>query len=128
VQLGADWAGGWAVQEREQLVELSITQEQGRAWWVVAAAGEIDIASASQLDEALDNAMSAGHERIAVDLRRVSFMDSTGLRSLIAADRHLAELDGELAVAPPGAARRLLEVAGVTGVLRIVESIEDLES
>lgn len=111
-------------------MELSITQSgDARGWWAVAAAGEIDIASASQLDEALDAAVSAGHTRIAVDLRDVSFMDSTGLRSLITVDRRLNELNGALAlVAPGGAARRLLEVAGVTGVLRIVDSIEDLPS
>lgn len=109
-------------------MELTIDRSRDdRGWAVVTANGEIDIATATQLDEALEASVSEGHAHVAVDLEQVSFMDSTGLRSLIACDRRVGELEGELAiVAPSGAARRILEVTGVAGTLRVVDSVRDL--
>lgn len=109
-------------------MELNIDRfRDDRGWAVVAATGELDIATATQLDRALDASVSEGHAHVAVDLEQVSFMDSTGLRSLIACDRRVGELNGELAiVAPSGAARRILEITGVAGSLRVVDSVDEL--
>jgi anti-anti-sigma factor len=45
--------------------------------------GELDIATAPQLDEALAQARETGAASIVVDLQAVSFIDSSGLNVLI---------------------------------------------
>lgn len=109
-------------------MELSVDRSRDdRGWVVVAAHGEIDIATATKLDEALEASMGEGHSYIAVDLEHVSFMDSTGLRSIVSCVRRVGEAEGELAiVAPSGPARRILEITGVAGTLRVVDSQHDL--
>lgn len=108
---------------------LTVTTSEHDGWSTVTPQGEIDISSAPQLDEAFDGVLEGGAERVAVDLRGVTFMDSTGLRSLILAHRRLADADGTLAVVPgTGPVRRVLEVAGVLDSLVVVASVDDLPS
>ncbi len=109
-------------------MDLNITHgDDRRGWALISLAGEIDIATAPLLDTALEEVLSAGRTHLAVDLQPVSFMDSTGLRSLISADRRLQQSGGSLAViAAAGPARRLLEVAGVIDALHVVDSVDDL--
>lgn len=109
------------------LLELNITQSRNGRWTVISVAGEIDLATAPALEDALETAIAEGHAAIAIDLDPVSFIDSSGLRALIGAHRRLEELDGSLTViAGPGVARRLLEVAGVADTLHLVESVDRL--
>jgi anti-sigma B factor antagonist len=107
---------------------LNVTQAEHEAGWtVLSVKGEIDIATAGILDEAIEQCVTDGRTRIAVDLEGVSFMDSTGLRTLIVAHRRLGDVSGRLAVIPgSGPIRRLLEVAGVVDTLEIVAAAGDL--
>ncbi|MGF1664901.1 MAG: STAS domain-containing protein [Acidimicrobiia bacterium] len=107
---------------------LNVTRtENERGWTMLSVKGEIDIATAGILDEAIEQAVTDGRTRIAVDLEGVSFMDSTGLRTLIVAHRRLGDVGGTLAVIPgSGPIRRLLEVAGVVDTLEIVTVAGDL--
>jgi anti-sigma B factor antagonist len=107
---------------------LNVTRtEDEQGWTILSIKGEIDIATAGTLDEAVEQAVSDGRTRIAIDLEGVSFMDSTGLRTLIVAHRRLADIGGMLAVIPgSGPTRRLLEVAGVVDTLEVVHSVGDL--
>jgi anti-anti-sigma factor len=51
----------------------------------VRAMGELDVASASDLEEELRRAFATDASAIVVDLAEVSFMDSSGLRALLIA-------------------------------------------
>ena len=75
---------------------------------VVAASGEIDLASKDLLTAALQPLLG-GEQPVLLDLSLVGFMDCAGLRVLQSA--HLAH-PGFALVAPSDAVRRLLELAG----------------
>ncbi len=60
---------------------LTVEVKRGPGYAVVSAAGEIDIATAPQLEEPLSDLAGAGH-RLVADLSRVSFIDAAGLRVL----------------------------------------------
>jgi anti-sigma B factor antagonist len=87
---------------------------------VVVVQGELDIATAPWLDDALTEARATQAARIVVDLQAVSFIDSSGLRVLI---KH-AHTDG------PGArvrltkgspqAQRVFELSGTLDYLPFV--------
>ncbi len=99
-----------------------VTRDEG-PWTVVVVTGEIDMATAPELETAISGA--AG--RTAVDLSAVEFMDSSGLRTLISAN---ANPDGDdepsrqmVLIAPSAAVVRLLEVAGLDAVFEIHDEI-----
>ena len=52
----------------------------------VALTGELDLSTAAQVESALAEAEEKGPERLELDLRGLTFMDSTGLRVVLAAD------------------------------------------
>ena len=79
-------------------------------------AGEADLASAPVLEAALQGICAAATAKVLlIDLERVTFMDSTGLRALLVAKELCANSGIELRVLPGNAqVQRLLEVAGLT--------------
>jgi anti-sigma B factor antagonist len=86
----------------------------------VKVQGELDLSTASELDETLRREIDAGR-RIVVDLSEIKFIDSTGLNTLIAAVRASDMNGGTLAVSPtlPAQVRRVLEITGLNKVLPI---------
>lgn len=87
---------------------------------VLAASGEIDIASVDALRDAAQHALAAGALELWIDLSEIEFMDSSGLRTLIdtrqavlASGRHL------IVICPPGPVRRVMEISGVEAAMEI---------
>ncbi|HUP68938.1 MAG TPA: STAS domain-containing protein [Acidimicrobiales bacterium] len=63
---------------------------------VVTVAGEIDAATAPILKQRLLALVDTGVERVVVDLREVTFIESVGLGTLVAARKRLAAGDRNL--------------------------------
>lgn len=81
---------------------------------VLRLSGELDIASAGQLETAIAELCADGCRRLVVEMAELDFMDSTGLRSLLVSSE-LCEVNGcelRLGRTSPQVAR-LLEVSGV---------------
>jgi stage II sporulation protein AA (anti-sigma F factor antagonist) len=78
---------------------------------LVSVAGEIDLHSGQQLEATLTR-LTPG-VRVLVDLRAVTFMDSTGVRLLLGESQRLCACGGSLLVRPSPAARRVLDLLGL---------------
>ena len=93
--------------------DFSITSRVEGAATIIAPAGEVDLVSVHAVRDALRAAVRASR-RVVIDLRAVTFMDSSGLRLLVEAQQ-LAEQDGfTLAVVRgPASLERLFEVTGL---------------
>ena len=76
----------------QDLLAVRIDEDDGRL--AVRVEGELELATASELESALLRAMESGAESILLDLERVSFIDSEGLRVLFWAARQSRE-DGD---------------------------------
>ena len=78
---------------------------------VVGVAGEIDVATAPELERAL--AEAGAEKRVVLDLSECQFIDSSGLRTLLGARSAAESAGGSLAlvVADPGLLR-VFEVVG----------------
>ena len=79
----------------------------------VKVAGDIDLATADKLAESLEEAVAQAHE-VRVDLADVTFLDSTGIRSLVQAYRSAQTRGGVFYVI--GARQWVAKVLDVTGV------------
>lgn len=85
---------------------------------VVDVAGEIDLDSCALLHEELTRLLEEGHTRLAVDLARVSYLDSTGLRVLLQAQAGACARGGGLVLVAAGArVEKILRMVGLEALL-----------
>ena len=93
---------------------------------VLTIRGELDIAAAPELRARVSGILDAGVRRLVVDLRAVSFLDSTALAVFIRARTRLLD-DGHLVLvsARDSYARLIFEVAGLAHELDVVETLDD---
>jgi anti-anti-sigma factor len=91
--------------------------------WVIELTGEHDLSTAPMLTEWMAE-IDASAPMIEVDLRQAEFIDSTVMGALVRLGADLAADGRQLViVAPTGtAARRVLDLAGMSAVLRVLET------
>jgi anti-sigma B factor antagonist len=95
---------------------------------LVRVEGELDVATAPVLQEALIQVEASDAPVIAIDLTGVSFIDSTGLRALLEAHvRDTERADGERLQITGGSeqAHKLFKLAGVLDKLPFVALPEE---
>src|SRR3954447_8499420 len=91
----------------------------------VAVRGDVDVATAPALEDALADAIRESDGALAVDLSAVDFLDSSGLRVLLRARALLGREDRALAVVCPfGRVRRVFELSGVSELFAFYASRE----
>ncbi len=101
---------------------LDVTTEQHPGQTRVVLIGELDIASTQDLENELSAVEANSPGTVVLDLRRVEFIDSTGLRALVAADERARSAGRRLAVVRgPDAVERLLTVTQLDQRLDIVD-------
>lgn len=99
---------------------------EGRAV-IVAVAGELDLASSPELEEELDRVWESDPEQLVIDLRRLEFMDSTGLSIIVGAHQRLAEHGRSLTLVKGSPqVQRLLDLTGVAERLQLVDTPEEV--
>ena len=111
-------AGG-AERVRADLVPFSVEVERHGDVAIVEPRGELDVATVQKLRAILEEIKSAG--RLVLDLRGLSFIDSSGLHMLVALNQR-AQRDGfQLAlVAPAPPVDRAIQVSGLGETLPFV--------
>ena len=100
---------------------LRIETQNGTDRVLVSVEGEVDLASAAELEDALQRALQGSARSLVVDLRAVQFLDSSGLSLLVrqgrlarAGDRRLIVIKG------PPHVHQVFEVTGLSGHLTMV--------
>jgi anti-sigma B factor antagonist len=107
---------------------FDLHSSQTGATLVVAATGEIDMATAPELAQAIDAGSAVDSVRsVVVDLSRATFLDSSALNSLVHAQRTLAEREIAFRVVSPSdeTVRRVFEITKLVGPLGLVDSLDD---
>jgi anti-anti-sigma factor len=84
-------------------------------WSLVSIAGRLDMVSAGPLEQELEGLIGAGTRRLAIDMSRLDYLSSAGLRALLVAARRLQEGGGILTlIGLRGTVKEVLEIAGLT--------------
>ena len=103
---------------------MKLSSEERDGSTLLRVSGEVDLATAGTLEDALTGAAGAA---VVVDLTEVPFMDSTGLNALVNGRRAIQDAGGSIAlvVTPQSPVARLLEITGMDDVLPTHPSVED---
>lgn len=107
-------------------MELALSTSQVGDLAVVTVGGEVDLDTASQLgDHALD-AVRDVSPHVLLDLTGVTFMDSTGLKVLLAVQRRAELAGGSFGVAGPSrSVRKILALTGLDQTFAIYETVDE---
>lgn len=107
----------------QQPGDFSISTDERGGAVVVTLRGELDLATAPEVEDAvLEPVRAGGH--VVLDLRGLDFMDSSGVRVLVAAHSAAQDGGGRLTIvraAPGGPVQRVLEISGLEEVLELVD-------
>jgi anti-sigma B factor antagonist len=91
---------------------FSLAVEPGPTGVTVVPSGELDMDSTPLMSRQVHDLFGTGVERVVIDLGRVSFMDSTGLRGLLELREHSMKASRELTLA--SASGPVLRVFAIT--------------
>jgi len=90
---------------------------------VLTLSGELDLASSSELEEALERVTGWGTHVVVLDMTELEFMDSTGLQVLVKAQLRADEGGPRLEVITGSRqVRRLLRVTGADRCLTMMDA------
>jgi anti-sigma B factor antagonist len=93
---------------------------------VVAPTGRLDVAGAPALKDAIGAALKNGPPRVVLDMEGISFVDSTGLGSVIAALKQIRSSQGDLRLAAPNQqVRVVLELTTLDRVFPYYSTVEE---
>jgi anti-anti-sigma factor len=102
----------WAPEPRGQRLEVQDIVSGGRHR--LRLVGELDIASAPALEATIEGICTASVRAITLDLRDLTFIDSSGLRAIISASKQCEKRASEFRLIPgQPQVQRLFELTGL---------------
>jgi anti-sigma B factor antagonist len=104
----------------EELASFRVDVHPERDAVRVVPVGELAVATAPELEAQLHELRTSGFERVVLDLRELSFVDSTGIRVIVTEHRFAQANQRELSlVGGRPAVRRALELCGLLEHLHV---------
>ncbi len=102
---------------------LRISESRSEGAVELLLAGELDLGAAPQLEQRLREIERSRPSRLVIDLSELTFMDSTGLRLLLAAHARCSERQCELVLRPgEEPVQRVFHLTGALKMLRFEDS------
>ncbi len=93
--------------------------------WVVTPSGRLDSTTAHSLEVALTEQLEASHTRLVIDMSRVSYISSSGLKVLVSGWRKAQRLGGSIVLV--GLSPRVQEVFEISGFHTLFTSVGTLD-
>ena len=110
-------------------VSVASIEVDSRRARLISLTGEFDLNNIPEFQSALDEAFGDGEAAIVVDLREVSFLDSTMLQALARANERARSYERTFVlIRPRPVVWRVFEVSGLDRVMTSFGSREELES
>jgi anti-sigma B factor antagonist len=102
--------------------EFMIKRRNGGRDVVLCVLGSVDLATAPELEQAIADALDGPGRRLVLDLRRVDFMDASGVAILLRHDqRARAASRSLLVVRGPPQVQRLFELTDLSARITVVD-------
>ena len=107
---------------RVRLFDVHLS-EPGDGRLDAALSGEIDLSTVAELESRLEEPLNGGPDLLVLDLREVTFLDSSGLRLLLRLQERQSEAGSRLVLVQGG--RRIARVFELTGAGDRLEIVKD---
>lgn len=105
------------IEGREDRMEMALETRTEGPFEIIEVGGEIDVNTAPRLREAIVASIEAGHTRLAIDVEKVEFLDSTGLGVLVGALKKVRADGGTLDIVCTQ--ERILKIFDITGLDKV---------
>lgn len=106
-----------------ELLTVSSTERDG--WTILALVGQLDVATAPDFRQALQEAQYTGANRIVLDLASLEFLDSFGLGVILGGVKRATSHDGRLVIAgAPPRVHQVFELAGIEAALPLADDVD----
>jgi anti-sigma B factor antagonist len=104
-------------------IEFMVEVDRGPSGVTLRIVGDIDIATINQLEQARDGVLSDDPASVVIDLRRVGFLDSSGLKFLLQTTELAQAFGAELhIIRPPENVMKVFTLTGADQRLPLVDS------
>jgi len=103
---------------------MQVTHQQNGAAIVISIVGNLDALTAPQLTDYINGRIGEGSVKLIVDLARLDYTSSAGLRVLLSAVKETRSRNGDvrLAAIQPNV-MKVLEMSGFTSILKIFADV-----
>lgn len=107
------------------LLEIEAHEHDGVAHVVLS--GELDLSTVDKVEQELQRVEAEGPATVALDLSRLTFLDSSGLRLIVSADQR-ARRDSRrfVVVRGPDTVQRVFTITHLDEQLELVDDVADL--
>ncbi len=104
---------------------LEVDTGERRAPCTSRCAGELDLSTVDKVERALAEAERGSPPLVLIDLSALTFLDSTGLRTIVTADQRAREAGRRVAVVKgPETVHRVFTITGLDERLDMVDDAE----
>jgi len=108
------------VEVKMELVEIGKRENT----LIISAKGRMDVFCAPEFERTMERRIHEGKIDFVIDFSEISFISSSGLRSLLAIAKKLETKGGKLVLSgPKDAVKRVLEISGFYRLIPIYESV-----
>ncbi len=103
---------------------MQITSREEGGVIVFELEGRVDSSGASQMDDALQNAIAGGHYKLVLDMSGTSYINSAGLRTLADILTQCQANKGSLKLVAPGPkVERVLKIIGFDRFFKLYATV-----
>jgi len=103
------------------LLDVNISTSEGRV--LASLCGEVDLSTVAEIESRFEEVLGGAPDRFVLDLREVTFLDSSGLRLILRLDQRQRGAGRRLTVVRGG--RRVARVLELTGVDEQLDLVSD---
>jgi anti-anti-sigma factor len=92
----------------------------------VSVMGRLDAVSAAEFDKEMVDQINKGESHFILDLSRVDYISSAGLRCILALSKKLKEMKGEIVLCGlQGGVKEVFDISGFSSIFTIYRTLED---
>jgi anti-sigma B factor antagonist len=107
----------------QDAIATTVAYQNGIA--VLKVGGDVDLATVSALETAIEEALGSGPTGLVIDLTEVGFLASAGLQALVATHNSVGESGHFAVVANSAATSRPIQLTGLDQIFQLYPTLDE---